>query len=99
MAVDRDADGDTHLHIWSEDLLTQPAQTASTATAAMHEDSDNEDNSDHQKLGQYHTVWQQTWSCFLVLRITGPEHVPSHTATPFHGVTTSLLAVFVITDE
>jgi hypothetical protein len=80
--------------------LTQPAQSAGTATAAMHKDSDNEDNgSDHQKLGQCHAMWQQTWSCFLVLRMTGPEHISTHTATPFHGVTASLLSVFVKTDE
>lgn len=87
MTVDGDIDGDTHLEIQSKDLLTQQAQSASTATAAMHEDSDDEDDdSDHQKLGRFHTVWQQTWSCFLVPRITGPEHVPPNTATPFLGV-------------
>ena len=79
--------------------MTQPAQTASTATAAIHKDSDEDDDSDHQTLGRCRIMWQQTWSCFLVLRITGPEHVSSHTGTPFLGVTASLLSVFVRTGE
>jgi hypothetical protein len=62
----------------------------------MYEDSDDkDDDSDHQKLGRIHTMWQQTWSSFLVLRTTGSEHVPSHITTPFLGVAASLLSVFV----
>ena len=80
--------------------MTQPAQTANIATAAMHEDSDDEDNdSGHQKEGRCHAMWQQIWSCFLILRMTGAEHIPFHAASPFHGVTASLLSVFLKTDE
>jgi hypothetical protein len=74
--------------------------TAGIAAAIMHEDSDGEaDDTDHQKLGRCHIMWQQTWSCFLVLRTTGPDHVPSHTATPVLGVAASVLSVFIKTDK